>query len=35
MIMTGYDKKFETWILDSGYGATIQFEENLIQRVTN
>jgi cytochrome c-type biogenesis protein len=35
LIMTGYDKKIETWILDSGYGATIQFEENLIQRVTN
>ena len=31
-IITGYDKKFEAWILDSGYGATIQFEEGLIDR---
>ncbi len=31
-IMTGYDKKLETWILDSGYGATINFEETLIER---
>lgn len=31
-IITGYDKKFETWILDSGYGATILFEERLIER---
>lgn len=31
-IITGYDKKFEAWILDSGYGATINFEESLIDR---
>jgi cytochrome c biogenesis protein CcdA len=31
-IMTGYDKKLETAILDSGYGATINFEESLIDR---
>lgn len=31
-IITGYDKKLETWILDSGYGATIQFEESLLER---
>lgn len=31
-ILTGYDKKLETAILDSGYGATINFEESLIQR---
>lgn len=31
-ILTGYDKKIETAILDAGYGATINFEENLIQR---
>lgn len=31
-ILTGYDKKFEAWILDSGYGATINFEQNLIDR---
>jgi cytochrome c-type biogenesis protein len=31
-IITGYDKKFETWILDSGYGATIDFEQSLIER---
>lgn len=31
-IITGYDKKFETWILDSGYSATILFEERLIER---
>jgi cytochrome c biogenesis protein CcdA len=31
-IITGYDKKFEAWVLDSGYGATIQFEEGLIDR---
>lgn len=29
-IITGYDKKLETYILDSGYNATIDFEENLI-----
>ncbi len=32
-ILTGYDKKFETWVLDSGYGATILFEERLIDSV--
>jgi cytochrome c-type biogenesis protein len=31
-IITGYDKKIETAILDSGYGATIEFEESLINR---
>jgi len=31
-ILTGYDKKIETAILDSGYGATINFEESLIER---
>ncbi len=31
-ILTGYDKKLETAILDSGYGATIDFEESLIER---
>ncbi|MGA1047516.1 MAG: hypothetical protein ACO3UU_05870, partial [Minisyncoccia bacterium] len=31
-IFTGYDKKLEAIILDSGYGATIQFEESLIER---
>lgn len=31
-ILTGYDKIIETAILDAGYGATINFEENLIQR---
>lgn len=31
-ILTGYDKKIETAILDSGYGATIDFEESLIER---
>lgn len=31
-VITGYDKKIETWILDSGYGATINFEEQLIER---
>lgn len=31
-ILTGYDKKLETAILDSGYGATINFEESLIER---
>lgn len=30
-ILTGYDKKLETAILDSGYGATINFEESLIE----
>jgi peptide methionine sulfoxide reductase msrA/msrB len=31
-ILTGYDKKIESFILDSGYGATIQLENNLIER---
>lgn len=31
-ILTGYDKKLETMILDSGYGATINFEELLIEK---
>lgn len=31
-IITGYDKKLQTAILDSGYGATINFEESLIER---
>jgi cytochrome c biogenesis protein CcdA len=31
-ILTGYDKKLETAILDSGYGATINLEESLIER---
>lgn len=31
-ILTGYDKKLEALILDSGYGATIQFEDSLIER---
>lgn len=31
-ILTGYDKKLETAILDFGYGATINFEESLINR---
>ncbi len=29
-IITGLDKKLEAWILDSGYGATINFEQDLI-----
>jgi len=31
-ILTGFDKKIETFILDSGYGATIQLENALIER---
>lgn len=31
-IVTGYDKKLETFILDSGYGATIELENSLIER---
>jgi cytochrome c biogenesis protein CcdA len=31
-ILTGYDKKLEAYILDLGYGATINLEENLIKR---
>ena len=30
-IITGLDKDFEAWILDSGYGATIEFEDKLIE----
>ena len=32
LILTGYDKKLETLILDSGYGATIQLENTLIEK---
>ena len=32
-IFFGWDKKVETAILDSGYGATIEFEESLIKRL--
>lgn len=32
MIATGLDKKLESKILDSGYGATINFEVGLIER---
>lgn len=32
LIVTGYDKKIESLILDSGYGATIQLEESLIEK---
>lgn len=32
LILTGYDKKIETLILDSGYGATIQLEDSLIEK---
>ncbi len=31
-ILTGYDKKVEALILDSGYGATIQLENSLIEK---
>ncbi len=31
-IFSGYDKKFEAFILDSGYGATIYLEESLIEK---
>lgn len=31
-VLTGYDKKIETYILDSGYEATIQLENNLIEQ---
>lgn len=30
-IFTGFDKKVEAFILDSGYGATIEFENRLIE----
>lgn len=32
LILTGYDKKLETLILDSGYGATIKLEDSLIEK---
>ncbi len=32
LVLTGYDKKLETYILDSGYGATIQLEDSLIEK---
>lgn len=32
LILTGNDKKLETLILDSGYGATIQIEDKLIEK---
>lgn len=32
LILTGYDKKLETLILDSGYGATIQLENSLLEK---
>lgn len=32
LILTGYEKKIETLILDSGYGATIQLEDSLIEK---
>jgi peptide methionine sulfoxide reductase msrA/msrB len=32
LILTGYDKKLETKILDSGYGATIKLEDSFIER---
>lgn len=31
-ILTGFDKQVQTFILDSGYGATIQLENDLIGR---
>lgn len=31
-VLTGYDKKIETLILDSGYGATIKLEDSLVER---
>ncbi len=31
-ILTGFDKKIEAFILDSGYGATIQLENTLIEQ---
>ncbi len=32
LILTGYDKKIETSILDGGYGATIKIEDKLIEQ---
>lgn len=34
-IMTGLDKKLETAILDTGYGATIEFENVLLEKFTS
>lgn len=31
-VITGYDKKIQTLILDSGYGATIQLEDSWIEK---
>lgn len=31
-IITGFDKKLQTYILDSGYGATIFIEDSLIEK---
>jgi peptide methionine sulfoxide reductase msrA/msrB len=31
-VVLGWDKQLESYILDSGYGATIQFEEELIRK---
>ena len=35
LVATGLDKRLEAAILDSGYGATILFEEGLIERFGN
>lgn len=32
LVLTGYDKKLETFILDSGYGATINLENSLLDK---
>ncbi len=32
LVLTGYDKKLEARLLDSGYGATIQLEDGLLQK---
>jgi len=34
LILTGIDKQIQSLILDSGYGATIQLEDTLIERFT-
>ncbi len=31
-VVMGWDKQFESFVLDSGYGATIQFEEELLRQ---
>lgn len=31
-ILTGFDKTFQAFVLDSGYGATVNLEEGLIER---